>query len=421
LCFASFAWTPERRHVSRRLSGDRGAALMEAREFWVAAALLWLCGVALRVTILAVPPVITAIQSDLGLSGTEVGILSALPVIVFGVFALPGALVVARLGIVYTMVLGLAIGAAGAMLRGAATGVAVLFASTVVMGAGIAMMQVALPAAVRGWTPARVGFATALYTNGLLVGEVLPVALTDPWVLPLAGGSWRASLALWGLPLLLVAALTWVAAPPIRSGVSAPARWWPDWNRSLQWRLGLIFGSITSTYFNANAFLPGYLAGIDRTDLIPGALTALNGGQLPVSFLLLVVAGRLERRAWPLILTGAASLIALIAMVSSGSGWTIASAGVLGGVLAAALTFAMMLPPLLAAPDDVARMTAGMLAIGYTMAVVTSVISGACWDLAGSARAAFLPVAIGLLPILLLPATIRFDAGREGQGRGRLA
>jgi MFS transporter, CP family, cyanate transporter len=386
---------------------------MPSREFWIAAALLWLCGVALRVTILAVPPVITAIQSDLGLSGTEVGVLSALPVVVFGIFAIPGALVVARLGVVGTLVLGLTIGAAGAVLRGAAASSPVLFAATVVMGAGIAMMQVALPAAVRGWTPARVGFATALYTNGLLVGEVLPVALTDPWVLPLVGGSWRGSLAAWGVPLLLVAVLTWLLAPPIRAGGSARSRRWPDWHSLLQWRLGLIFGSITSTYFNSNAFVPGYLAGIDRKDLIPGVLTALNAGQLPVSFLLLVVAGRLERRAWPLVLTGAISVACLAAMVVTGSGWTILWAGLLGGVLAAALTFAMMLPPLLAAPDDVARMTGGMLAIGYTMAVAISVVSGAFWDVVGSAQAAFLPIGLGLLPILVLPATIDFG-GRQG-------
>ena len=43
------------------------------REFWVAASLLWLGGVGLRLTILAVPPVIALIQADLHLSGTEIG------------------------------------------------------------------------------------------------------------------------------------------------------------------------------------------------------------------------------------------------------------------------------------------------------------------------------------------------------------
>ena len=54
------------------------------REFWVAVSLLWLAGVGLRLTILAVPPVIALIQADLQLSGTEIGILSGLPVILFG-------------------------------------------------------------------------------------------------------------------------------------------------------------------------------------------------------------------------------------------------------------------------------------------------------------------------------------------------
>src|SRR5262249_40364226 len=42
-------------------------------------ALLWIAGVGLRVTILAVPPLIRLIHDELGLSETQVGILSGLP------------------------------------------------------------------------------------------------------------------------------------------------------------------------------------------------------------------------------------------------------------------------------------------------------------------------------------------------------
>ena len=65
------------------------------RNSWIAVGLLWLAGVGLRLTILAVPPVILLIQTDLSLSETEVGILSGLPVILFGIAALPGSLLVA--------------------------------------------------------------------------------------------------------------------------------------------------------------------------------------------------------------------------------------------------------------------------------------------------------------------------------------
>ena len=43
--------------------------------------LLWFAGIALRLTILAVPPVIPLIHADLHLSETQVGILSGLPMV----------------------------------------------------------------------------------------------------------------------------------------------------------------------------------------------------------------------------------------------------------------------------------------------------------------------------------------------------
>src|SRR5690348_12691514 len=99
---------------------------MEARRFWTACALLWLCGTSLRLSILAVPPVITAIQNDLALSGTQVGILSGLPVIVFALFAIPGSLLIARLGLVPALTIGLLVAAAGSVLRVALPNVWVL-------------------------------------------------------------------------------------------------------------------------------------------------------------------------------------------------------------------------------------------------------------------------------------------------------
>ena len=75
------------------------------------------------------------------------------------------------------------------------------------MAAGIAVVQPALPALVGEWFPRRPGFATAVYANGLLIGEALPAALTIPLVLPLVGGSWPASFAVWAVPVAATALL----------------------------------------------------------------------------------------------------------------------------------------------------------------------------------------------------------------------
>ncbi len=89
------------------------------REFWTAVCLLWLAGMGLRLTVLAVPPVIASIQADLQLSGTEIGVLSGLPLVLFAIAALPGSLLIARFGPLATLVAGLLIAGVASGLRGA--------------------------------------------------------------------------------------------------------------------------------------------------------------------------------------------------------------------------------------------------------------------------------------------------------------
>src|SRR4029079_16858337 len=96
--------------------------------------------------------------------------------------AVPGSLLIARLGVRAALAIGLGVTAIGGALRGYLPDVAWLYAMTIAMGAGVAIMQVTLPTAVRSWLPDRIGFATAVYTNGFLLGEILPVALTLPLV-----------------------------------------------------------------------------------------------------------------------------------------------------------------------------------------------------------------------------------------------
>jgi CP family cyanate transporter-like MFS transporter len=385
------------------------------REFWVATGLLWLAGVGLRLSILAVPPVILPIQADLRLSGTEVGVLSGLPMVLFAIAALPGSLFIARLGAMPTLVIGFVIAGVASALRGAILDAFALYATTIVMSAGIAITQPTLPPLVRQWLPQRVSFGAAVFTNGLLVGETLPVMVTIPLVLPLVDGSWRWALAIWGLPLVLIAILTLALAPapkqaPKQAVATAPAAgrdWWPDWRNPLTWQTGILLGSINSVYFSCNAFLPGYLTDAGRADLISAALTALNFGQLPASFALLATVGWFVRRGWPFVLSGVLVLLCLAGIVMTASLWTVACAGVLGFVGAVVFTLALALPPLLSAPADVARVSAAVFTISYSQALLVSVLSGAAWDLGASPRFAFLPMAISALPLLFVPALMR--------------
>jgi CP family cyanate transporter-like MFS transporter len=175
--------------------------------------LLWLAGNALRLTILAVPPVIPLIHADLHLSQTQIGILAGLPMVLFAGAAIAGSLMIARLGALNALLVGLALCAAGSALRGVGPNVAMLYFGTVVTAFGVAVMQPSLPPLVRAWVPQRIGFATAIYINGMIIGEILPAGLTIPLLLPLIGQSWRGSFLFWGLFVAAIAIAIAITAP----------------------------------------------------------------------------------------------------------------------------------------------------------------------------------------------------------------
>ena len=371
-----------------------------------AAVLLWLAGNGLRLTILAVPPVIAMIRDDLRLNATQVGLLSSIPPAMFAIAALAGSLLVSRLGVRVALVGGLLLVAVGSALRGASPGFATLLLTTIVMSAGVAIMQPIMPTTVRQWLPRHIGFGTALYTNGLLVGEVLAVLLTAPLVLPLVGDDWRLSLVAWSVPIAIIAGAVYAFAP--RTGpahaahVPLPRKWLPDWHIGLVWRLGVLFLCVNAIYFSANAFLPIFLASRGRHDQISDALLALNLGQLPASLLLLVVAGRLERRAWPYAVSGVVSLACLAGIVWAPASSTIAWAALLGFSDASALILGLTLPPLLCRAEDVARTSAGMFTVSYGGAVVVALLCGAAWDLSGVPALAFVPLAVCALTLVAI-------------------
>src|SRR3954470_13717779 len=175
------------------------------RQFLTCVLLLWLAGIGLRVTILAVPPVIPLIRPDLRMSETQVGILTGLPPVLFACTAVLGSLLIARFGALTTLLAGLLATAAGSALRGAAPEMVSLYAATILTGFGVAIMHPSLPPLVRMWLPHRIRFGAAVFTNGLLVGEILPVALTIPILLPLLYDSWRGSFVVWAVPVALIA------------------------------------------------------------------------------------------------------------------------------------------------------------------------------------------------------------------------
>lgn len=381
---------------------------------WSRLAALWLLGIDLRLTILAVPPVLSLIHAELHLDEKLVAALTGLPVLLFGLAAVPGSLLIARIGARRAALAGLLLVGISSSLRGVGPSIPMLFAMTGLMGVGVAIMQPALPTLVGQWFAARVALATAVYANGLLIGEMLSASLTIPLVLPAVNGSWSWSFVVWGL-LVLASVVPIMLSAPAGGRVAGRVlvRWWPNWRDRRIWQLGLTLGGSSALYFGCNAFLPDYLHAIGRPDLIAPGLTALNTGQLPASFFIMWLGRRIVGRRTPFVLAALLGLASLAGLLVPAAAAIIAAAAGVGFSAAFLLIITMALPPLLAPTEDVHRLAAGMLTVGYIVTFIVPYLGGAVWDATRLNDAALLPGAIGMFIVIAMAGTLNLRSLRH--------
>lgn len=208
-------WTPSLK--SPAFSTKEGQAASAWRGVALGALLL-LIGVNLRSVILAVPPILPLIRQNLGLSYTETGLLTALPTLVMGAAAWSSGLLVERTGARRAVTWGLALLAAGALLRAVFPLAIPIFLFTLLMSLGIALAQTTASVLIRRWFPARIGLLSAIFTDGLIIGETIGAGLTVPLMLWLFGpDGWRSTFVLWGLPIVVLLAFwLWLAPGAVR-------------------------------------------------------------------------------------------------------------------------------------------------------------------------------------------------------------
>jgi len=370
--------------------------------------LLFLGGIDLRLTLLAIPPLIPLIHRDLHLDEKAVGALVSLPVLLLAIAAVPGALLIARLGVRGALLAGLGFVALFGALRGLGPSIPVLFGTTFLMGVGVAVSQPVFPSLVREWFPRRIAVATAVYSTGFLAGETIPTALTTPLgVLPLAQGDWRWALALWSVVVAASAVAIVFAAPARVLRPVAPSRWWPSWREGQAVRIGVVMGMASAVYFGSNAYIPDFLDQTGRHDLITPTLAVLNGAQLVTAPAVAIWERALAGRAG-FVGSGVLMVAAQLGIVLTPGAGVVAWAFVLGFAAALGFIVALTLPPKLATVGDVHRMSAAVFTVQYAFGFGVPLVAGALWDATGIAALAFVPglVAAAAMGWLALPLRI---------------
>lgn len=407
----------------------------------VVLALFTLVGINLRSVILAVPPVLPQIKHDLNFTYTATGLLTSLPVLLMGAAAWPSGALAGRIGARRSVGIGLALLGVGGLLRAVWPVAVPLFLFTALLSLGIAVAQTAMPVLARQWFPARIGFVSALYSDGLILGEAIAAGVTKPLILgPLGNDAWVATFVAWSLPVFVTLALWLALAPPAPpTYLPASARMGGTLSRESRTtattsetnetndtnetggdqrrrvsalHLGILVGAVSLVFFGMNGWIATYNSALGRQSETAITLAVLNAAQLPVSLAMTPFAQRLAGRRWPFIVAGVVCFIGL-------AGWLLAPpafeplwVALLGGSSAFVFVLGIALPPLLASRSEVARLTGQTLMLSYGVAFVGPLLGGILWDTFGQPWLAFIPVA-GAATILvvlgsLLPARSAF-------------
>ena len=369
--------------------------------------LLWCLGVYLRLTVLIVPPLIPHLEQAFGFSTGQVAMATSLPALFIAVGALVGGWLVGRLGAVTTAAAGLAVIALGSAMRSIPQGYVLFLAATAVMGAGIALLQTSMPVLSRAWMPHGVGRVTAIYTNGLLSGELIGAGLTGPLVRHLLGEQWLLAFTVWALPapLILVGLIGYARSRRDRPMAPAGAAAIPhlSWRDPLIWKVALLLGAAGGLYFSGNVFLSHILDARGRVDLLDTGLAMLNGSQLFSSGLLIAFADRLLGRRWPLLLVTGGAIATVPVLFLAGPVGVIWAAAVLGFCTSSMLTFGLALPAWLVAESQVRKLAAGAFAVGNCLVFVIPALAGWIKDVSGIAPLGFVPAV--LVALIAMAAT----------------
>lgn len=253
----------------------------------------------LRAPITAIPPVVSDVSRDLGLTEASAGLLTSIPVFCFALFTPVASVVLARLGARSAVVLTLVVILAGTLVRSSG-GFALALAGTTLIGAAIALGNVTVPVIVSTDFPSVASTVTGLYVGIFNVGSVATMVFTAP--LAHAVG-WRWAVASWGL-LAIVALIVWRFAarhlrptekgPPPPAGTDAPATppGAPEppaavgvFRRPLTWLLAIAFSGQAFGYYAITAWLPSILT--DTRGIAPTSA----GGAASLFQLLAIVGG----------------------------------------------------------------------------------------------------------------------------------
>ncbi|GAB3275896.1 CynX/NimT family MFS transporter [Parasphingorhabdus pacifica] len=261
-------------------------------------ALVLLVALALRAPVTAIAPLLERMLADLRLSPSFGGVLTTLPVVCLGVFAFIAPRLRRRWGDERVLLGCLVVLLVGNSLR-AVGSAGPLIAGTVVVGAGIAVANVALPGLIKRDFPHRVPTVTAFYTVCLTLGGAAAAASVIP-ISDALRSAWRAPLGLLAVPVLIALIISlFVLRRTPGPAPAVPQRSGGLWRQPLAWQVTAFMGLQSLMAYVVFGWLPSMVQARGMSPEIAGLLLGVQAAIQAVGSLAVpLLCRRLRDQRW---------------------------------------------------------------------------------------------------------------------------
>lgn len=331
----------------------------------------------LRPAATSVGPVLEEISEALAYTPVTAGLLTAVPVLMFGAFALLTPLFVRWFGLHLLALLSITITGAGLTARPFTDNGWIFLLLSAVGLSGLAVLNVILPSLVKRHFPDRIGMATALYTGSMSVGLSAGALLTYPIASMFAEEGWRIGLFVWGLTSLICipfGILVVLKFPRARATVVAQTAvtLFQVGRTPLGWLLAIFFGLQS---LQAYAIF-GWFAQINRDAGFSAStasllLSTVSIASIPAGFVAANLAGREHLRLRLILGLSVLYASGYIWMIFVGtSNWVWAAAIIIGIAQAAFPVVLALIGMKSLTVSGTASLSAFTQAVGYAIAAV---------------------------------------------------
>lgn len=371
---------------------------------------LFLVGINLRPAISSLSPVLVSVIEGTGMSSAAAGMLTTLPVLCFGIFAMFAPRLARRHSSERIILYGLLILAAGIGLR-SYVGIPGLFIGTAVAGASISIIMVLVPGIIKRDFSDRAGTMTGVYTMALCLGAAVAAGATVP-IQNLAGDDWRPALAFWLLPAL-AAAFVW--RPQLHRHAHHAGKVLDAVHglrsNALAWQVTIHIGTQSALAYCVFGWLPTILIDRGMSPVSAGLVLSVSVAMQAVTALggpWLAARGRDQRAAISVMLgmTLAGLMGCIYAPLDTIWPWAILLGLGQGGSFSVSLMLIVLRSPNAQVAASLSAMAQGF---GYSIAALGPFLVGVLYDYSGNWHS----VAIFLVVVTLISLIAGLGAGRN--------